>query len=200
MSKTKVLAAVGMCLAAIFFNGCGAEEKNAPVIPEGEPIVNMDGVQSADEKEDLNTEAKEPDNTGSVNQNEEEGQEAGDGENQVNNDEPVSAGEQRSGVIEQVNAGDFIINKAYVDNIQDEKFGELDIMDFSPEEEKKELMSVSYSDATLFIVQTIKDGGNDVSQREGTASDLEIGRIVTIDGADNNGIFEAAKVVINIVI
>jgi len=49
-------------------------------------------------------------------------------------------------------------------------------------------------------VQTIKEGGNDVLQREGDASDLEIGRIVTIDGTDNNGTFEAIKVVINIVI
>ena len=50
-------------------------------------------------------------------------------------------------------------------------------------------MSINYSDTTVFVVQTIKDGGNYVSQREGDVSDLEIGRIVTIDGTDNNWYF-----------
>lgn len=62
------------------------------------------------------------------------------------------------------------------------------------------MISINYSDATVFVLQTIKDGGNEVTQREGTASDLEIGRIVTIDGTDNDGSFLAVKVVINIVI
>lgn len=206
MRKSKVLVVMGMCFVTLFFNGCGSGENNMPVVPEAELIVNMDETEKVDvvneEKQDEEKEKSDEVPISDTLNQESPTQESESVTKESNtiSDLPVSASEQRSGVIEKVNTQDFIINLAYVDNFQDEKFGEIDMMEFSPVEEKKELISINYSDATVFVVQTIKDGGNEVTQREGTASDLEVGRIVTIDGTDSDGSFLAVKVVINIVI
>ena len=214
MRKSKILIAMGICVVTLSFNGCGSQPSEASGILEVEKISDMNEMTEGNKKESLNSETKEEQDKADVGQYEKEGQSSEsyadnisgketdsiETENQGKDSTTISSSEQRSGVIEKVNDQYFIINKAYVDNIQDEKFGELDMMEFSPEEEKKELMSINYSDTTVFVVQTIKDGGNYVSQREGAVSDLEIGRIVTIDGTDNNGTFDAVKVVINIVI
>ena len=174
MRKSKILIAMGICVVTLSFNGCGSQPSEASGILEVEKISDMNEMTEGNKKESLNSETKEEQDKADVGQYEKEGQSSEsyadnisgketdsiETENQGKDSTTISSSEQRSGVIEKVNDQYFIINKAYVDNIQDEKFGELDMMEFSPEEEKKELMSINYSDTTVFVVQTTADAAS----------------------------------------
>lgn len=143
MGKSKILVAMGMCFIILFFIGCGPEENNTPVIPEAEQIVNIGETENVDvvNVEEPNEVKENSDevpisDTSTQESPTQESEPVAEESNPIS-DAPVSASEQKSGVIEKVNVQDFIINLAYVDNFQDEKFGEIDMMEFSPVEEKK---------------------------------------------------------------
>lgn len=181
----KIALITGICtvmsLAVYGCGGSGADDDSNEVI-SAEDISGQD--DATDEKgggqagQDLSSE-----------EDASFGEETPSKENGTDTD--ASAQEELYGDITELKGdGTFVVNKIYNEELDDGS----EIMVIGNGEKNKELITVQYDDKTVFIYQTIWNGGADHEEKESSADELAKGLTAEMKGYYEGEEFHAVQI------
>ena len=136
--------------------------------------------EDAEEEKDSNTETKNAD----LNDTKAENGEPDGGEPEEESFSENS--EELEGMVQSIGEGSVVISRIFSEKSEED--GLYYVSGVAEGSDEEELVTVSVTEDTKFQVRTIKNGGEDVTEREGTFEDMKKDMIVNVTGyMDNAG-------------
>lgn len=180
MKKRKIrLMLVTLAAAISMLSGCGKageeamQETNS--LNENGDNENAPQNEDAEEEKDSNTETKNADLNDTKAENGEPEEESFS-ENS----------EELEGMVQSIGEGSVVISRIFSEKSEED--GLYYVSGVAEGSDEEELVTVSVTEDTKFQVRTIKNGGEDVTEREGTFEDMKKDMIVNVTGyMDNAG-------------
>ncbi len=180
MKKRKIrLMLVTLAAAISMLSGCGKageeamQETNS--LNENGNNENTPQNEDAEEEKDSNTETKNADLNDTKAENGEPEEESFS-ENS----------EELEGMVQSIGEGSVVISRIFSEKSEED--GLYYVSGVAEGSDEEELVTVSVTEDTKFQVRTIKNGGEDVTEREGTFEDMKKDMIVNVTGyMDNAG-------------
>ena len=185
MKKRKIrLMLVTLAAAISMLSGCGKageeamQETNS--LNENGNNENTPQNEDAEEEKDSNTETKNAD----LNDTKAENGEPDGGEPAEESFSEDS--EELEGMVQSIGEGSVVISRIFSEKSEED--GLYYVSGVAEGSDEEELVTVSVTEDTKFQVRTIKNGGEDVTEREGTFEDMKKDMIVNVTGyMDNAG-------------
>lgn len=185
MKKRKIwLMIVTLAAAISMLSGCGKaggeamQETNS--LNENGDNENTPQNEDAEEEKDSNTETKNAD----LNDTKAENDEPDGGEPEEESFSENS--EELEGMVQSIGEGSVVISRIFSEKSEED--GLYYVSGVAEGSDEEELVTVSVTEDTKFQVRTIKNGGEDVTEREGTFEDMKKDMIVNVTGyMDNAG-------------
>ena len=185
MKKRKIrLMLVTLAVAISMLSGCGKageeamQETNS--LNENGNNENTPQNEDAEEEKDSNTETKNAD----LNDTKAENDEPDGGEPEEESFSENS--EELEGMVQSIGEGSVVISRIFSEKSEED--GLYYVSGVAEGSDEEELVTVSVTEDTKFQVRTIKNGGEDVTEREGTFEDMKKDMIVNVTGyMDNAG-------------
>lgn len=185
MKKRKIrLMLVTLAAAISMLSGCGKageeamQETNS--LNENGDNENTPQNEDAEEEKDSNTETKNAD----LNDTKAENGEPDGGEPEEESFSENS--EELEGMVQSIGEGSVVISRIFSEKSEED--GLYYVSGVAEGSDEEELVTVSVTEDTKFQVRTIKNGGEDVTEREGTFEDMKKDMIVNVTGyMDNAG-------------
>lgn len=185
MKKRKIrLMLVTLAAAISMLSGCGKageeamQETNS--LNENGNNENAPQNEDAEEEKDSNTETKNAD----LNDTKAENGEPDGGEPEEESFSENS--EELEGMVQSIGEGSVVISRIFSEKSEED--GLYYVSGVAEGSDEEELVTVSVTEDTKFQVRTIKNGGEDVTEREGTFEDMKKDMIVNVTGyMDNAG-------------
>ncbi|MCI9096125.1 MAG: hypothetical protein HFI95_07930 [Lachnospiraceae bacterium] len=185
MKKRKIwLMIVTLAAAISMLSGCGKaggeamQETNS--LNENGDNENTPQNEDAEEEKDSNTETKNAD----LNDTKAENGEPDGGEPEEESFSENS--EELEGMVQSIGEGSVVISRIFSEKSEED--GLYYVSGVAEGSDEEELVTVSVTEDTKFQVRTIKNGGEDVTEREGTFEDMKKDMIVNVTGyMDNAG-------------
>ncbi len=180
MKKRKIrLMLVTLAAAISMLSGCGKageeamQETNS--LNENGNNENTPQNEDAEEEKDSNTETKNADLNDTKAENGEPEEESFS-ENS----------EELEGMVQSIGEGSVVISRIFSEKSEED--GLYYVSGVAEGSDEEELVTVFVTEDTKFQVRTIKNGGEDVTEREGTFEDMKKDMIVNVTGyMDNAG-------------
>lgn len=185
MKKRKIwLMIVTLAAAISMLSGCGKaggeamQETNS--LNENGDNENTPQNEDAEEEKDSNTETKNAD----LNDTKAENGEPDGGEPEEESFSENS--EELEGMVQSIGEGSVVISRIFSEKSEED--GLYYVSGVAEGSDEEELVTVSVTEDTKFQVRTIKNGGEDATEREGTFEDMKKDMIVNVTGyMDNAG-------------
>lgn len=185
MKKRKIrLMLVTLAATISMLSGCGKaggeamQETNS--LNENGDNENTPQNEDAEEEKDSNTETKNAD----LNDTKAENGEPDGGEPEEESFSENS--EELEGMVQSIGEGSVVISRIFSEKSEED--GLYYVSGVAEGSDEEELVTVSVTEDTKFQVRTIKNGGEDVTEREGTFEDMKKDMIVNVTGyMDNAG-------------
>lgn len=194
--KNRYKLAAGLILLTLSAAGCSGKE------PEESPALSVENVQDTEElSEDLSKDTSK--NTSKDTSEDVQGDTLGKNEQQNEKEEseykvfPMKEGEESlSGKVRSIGENSVVISKIFIEDGKDGK-GSIAIL---PGEggRDEELVTVNFTDDTVFHHWTIKSGGADIDMRESSFSEIGIDSGLEMYGYYEGEIFIASRVIIEV--
>ncbi len=180
MKRKKAALWIAVCLISV--TGCGGQKEQ---LVETEdivtPVQDDDSFEEDENKEEAENNTSENDEN-NAERNDENNAEGNDENNASGNDENNASGndendgktqaeESFSGVVSEINKKD---NFVVVRKIITQEGGTVAVVTVAEEAgEEEDLVTVFFTDNTAFKVKTVKNAGEEVTEREGAFSDIK---------------------------
>lgn len=185
MKKRKIrLMLVTLAATISMLSGCGKaggeamQETNS--LNENGDNENTPQNEDAEEEKDSNTETKNAD----LNDTKAENDEPDGGEPEEESFSENS--EELEGMVQSIGEGSVVISRIFSEKSEED--GLYYVSGVAEGSDEEELVTVSVTEDTKFQVRTIKNGGEDATEREGTFEDMKKDMIVNVTGyMDNAG-------------
>ena len=185
MKKRKIrLMLVTLAATISMLSGCGKageeamQETNS--LNENGNNENTPQNEDAEEEKDSYTETKNAD----LNDTKAENGEPDGGEPEEESFSENS--EELEGMVQSIGEGSVVISRIFSEKSEED--GLYYVSGVAEGSDEEELVTVSVTEDTKFQVRTIKNGGEDVTEREGTFEDMKKDMIVNVTGyMDNAG-------------
>ena len=185
MKKRKIrLMLVTLAATISMLSGCGTageeamQETNS--LNENGNNENAPQNEDAEEEKDSNTETKNADLNDTKAEN---GEPDGGGPEEESFSENS---EELEGMVQSIGEGSVVISRIFSEKSEED--GLYYVSGVAEGSDEEELVTVSVTEDTKFQVRTIKNGGEDVTEREGTFEDMKKDMIVNVTGyMDNAG-------------
>lgn len=185
MKKRKIrLMLVTLAATISMLSGCGKageeamQETNS--LNENGDNENTPQNEDAEEEKDSNTETKNAD----LNDTKAENGEPDGGEPEEESFSENS--EELEGMVQSIGEGSVVISRIFSEKSEED--GLYYVSGVAEGSDEEELVTVSVTEDTKFQVRTIKNGGEDATEREGTFEDMKKDMIVNVTGyMDNAG-------------
>lgn len=172
MKRKKAALWIAVCL--ISATGCGGQKEQ---LVETEdivtPVQDDDSFEEDENKEEAenNTSENEENSAEENNENNAEGNDENNASGDDENDGKAQAEESFSGVVSEINKKD---NFVVVRKIITQEGGTVAVVTVAEEAgEEEDLVTVFFTDNTAFKVKTVKNAGEEVTEREGAFSDIK---------------------------
>ena len=185
MKKRKIwLMIVTLAAAISMLSGCGkaggeAMQETKSLNERGDNEKTPQN-EDAEEEKDSNTETKNAD----LNDTKAENGEPDGGKPEEESFSENS--EELEGMVQSIGEGSVVISRIFSEKSEED--GLYYVSGVAEGSDEEELVTVSVTEDTKFQVRTIKNGGEDVTEREGTFEDMKKDMIVNVTGyMDNAG-------------
>lgn len=195
MKKRKLRMILLMLVLTVFMlSGCGKTVEET--VQEGNNVSETEDIEGTQETEDVETEEEKEAGVNNADLDDTKEVNAGDDGRGQEEKSFSDAAEELQGMVQSIDGDSVVISRIFSEESEEDGV----YYAFSPGEgsDEEELITVSVTGETKYRVRTIKNGGEDVTEREGEFADIKKDYIVRVTGKmdDSRKEIEASEIVV----